>query len=80
VFGKTGTAETFVNGVPYDQSWYVGYVNHPTKPIVIAATIERGGFGAEKAAPLVRRMLAHWFDIPEEARASEASGVRQAAD
>lgn len=80
IFGKTGTAETFVKGQPVDQSWYVGYVNHPTKPIVIAATIERGGFGAEKAAPLVRRMLARWFDIPEEARASEAAGVRQAAD
>ena len=80
VFGKTGTAETFVKGVPYDQSWYVGYVDHPTKPIVIAATIERGGFGAEKAAPLVRRMLANWFDIPDKARASDASGVRQAAD
>ena len=80
IYGKTGTAETFVKGVPYDQSWYVGYVPHPTKPIVIAATIERGGFGAEKAAPLVRRMLAHWFDIPEKARASEAEGVRQAAD
>jgi penicillin-binding protein 2 len=80
VFGKTGTAETFVNGRQYDQSWYVGYVEHPTKPIVIAATIERGGFGADKAAPLVRRMLAHWFDIPDKARATKASGVKQAAD
>jgi penicillin-binding protein 2 len=65
IYGKTGTAETFVNGGAFDQSWYVGYVPHPTKPIVIAATIERGGFGAEKAAPLVRRMLANWFDLPE---------------
>ena len=77
VFGKTGTAETFVEGAAFDQSWYVGYVPHPTKPIVIAATIERGGFGAEKAAPLVRRMLAHWFDLSDKlARPSEPLAAR----
>jgi penicillin-binding protein 2 len=81
VFGKTGTAETFVKGVPYDQSWYVAYVPHETKPIVIAATIERGGFGADRAAPLVRRMLAKWFDLgPEQARPSADAEARQAAD
>ena len=35
VFGKTGTAETFVDGLPYDQSWYSAYVPHKTKPIVV---------------------------------------------
>jgi penicillin-binding protein 2 len=81
VYGKTGTAETFVNGTPYDQSWYVAYVPHESKPIVIAATVERGGFGAEKAAPLVRRMLAKWFDLdPKLARPAPDAGVRQAAD
>ena len=43
------------------QSWYVAYVPHPTnhsKDIVVAATFERGGFGADRAAPFVRRMLA----------------------
>jgi penicillin-binding protein 2 len=81
VFGKTGTAETFVEGVPYDQSWYVAYVPHPSKPIVIAATVERGGFGADRAAPLVRRMLAKWFDLdPQLARPSAGASVRQAAD
>ncbi len=34
----------------------------PTKPIVIVATIEDGGFGADAAAPVTCRMLAHWFD------------------
>jgi penicillin-binding protein 2 len=84
VYGKTGTAETFVNGAAFDQSWYVAYVPHPanrSKDIVVAATFERGGFGADRAAPFVRRMLARWFDLPDRfARASENSGVRQAAD
>ena len=47
VYGKTGTAE---RGARRDQSWYVAYV--PTRrPIVVAATVEEGGFGAEVAAP-----------------------------
>ncbi|HWT95027.1 MAG TPA: penicillin-binding transpeptidase domain-containing protein [Solirubrobacteraceae bacterium] len=82
VFGKTGTAETFVNGAPYDQSWYVAYVPHKTKPIVIATTVERGGFGAEKAAPIVRRMLAHWFDLGADQAKPEATAaeLQAAAD
>src|SRR3712207_8903113 len=48
VFGKTGTAEVPYNGGLVDQSWYVAYVPHKSKPIVVAATIERGGFGADR--------------------------------
>jgi penicillin-binding protein 2 len=57
VFGKTGTAETSKG----DQSWYVAYVPSPTKPIVVAVTIERGGFGSEAAAPATRQILSQWF-------------------
>jgi penicillin-binding protein 2 len=57
VYGKTGTAQTSRG----DQSWYVAYVPNPSRPIVIAATVEQGGFGAEAAAPTVRYMLGEWF-------------------
>jgi penicillin-binding protein 2 len=60
VYGKTGTAE---RGINPDQSWYVAYVPHRTRPIVVAVTIERGGFGAETAAPAVRLILADWFHL-----------------
>jgi penicillin-binding protein 2 len=60
VHGKTGTAERPPNA---DQSWYVAYVPDPSRPIVIAATIEEGGFGAEAAAPAVRTMLSEWFHV-----------------
>ena len=62
VYGKTGTAERIVDGAPVDQSWYVAYVPHKSKPIVVAVTVEKGGFGAESAAPAVRQILARWFD------------------
>jgi penicillin-binding protein 2 len=60
LYGKTGTAERQPNP---DQSWYVCYVAHPTKPIVVVTTIERGGFGAETAAPAARLILNEWFDL-----------------
>jgi penicillin-binding protein 2 len=58
VFGKTGTAQR--NGRE-DQSWYVCFVPNKSRPIVLAVTVEDGGFGAEAAAPIARVMLAQWF-------------------
>jgi penicillin-binding protein 2 len=49
-----------------DQSWYVAYVPDPKRPIVIAVTVEQGGFGAAAAAPAVRLMLSQWFGLPEK--------------
>ena len=59
VHGKTGTAQTPQG----DQSWYVAVVPVGGKPLVVAATVERGGFGAERAAPIVCRMLRSWYDV-----------------
>jgi penicillin-binding protein 2 len=60
VAGKTGTAERGAQG---DQSWYVAAAPYDDPRVVVAATIERGGFGAEAAAPAVRRILAAYFGI-----------------
>lgn len=65
VFGKTGTA-SFSNKP--DQSWYVAYVPDAQRPIVVAATIESGGFGAEAAAPAVRLILSQWFGVKKEVK------------
>ncbi|CAB4931195.1 unannotated protein [freshwater metagenome] len=59
VYGKTGTAERQSKA---DQSWFVGFVQDPDRPILIVATIEEGGFGAEAAAPIVCRMLNQWYE------------------
>jgi len=58
LFGKTGTAQRPPRP---DQSWYVAFVKDGARPIVIAATVEDGGFGAEAAAPVVCRMLNGWY-------------------
>ena len=40
-----------------DQSWYAGYVDDPRSRSWSSSTIERGGFGAETAAPAARLIL-----------------------
>lgn len=63
VAGKTGTAERPGQG---DQSWYVVMAPYPNPEIVVAVTIESGGFGAETAAPAARRILATYFDVKDK--------------
>jgi penicillin-binding protein 2 len=63
VYGKTGTAQHFGKE---DQSWYMCYIGDPTHPIVIAVTVEQGGFGAETAAPIARLLASQWFGKPKK--------------
>ena len=62
IAGKTGTAEH--NGRP-DQSWYIALAPYPNPRYVVAVTDEAGGFGAETAAPMARRILAELLDVKE---------------
>jgi penicillin-binding protein 2 len=63
IYGKTGTA---VHSGQKDQSWYVAYAPDARRPIVIAVTVEQGGFGAAAAAPAARLMLSQWFGLPKK--------------
>ena len=58
VYGKTGTAQRPGQA---DQAWYVIYIPDSTRPIVIAVTVEQGGFGAQSAAPAARLIASEWF-------------------
>ena len=60
VYGKTGTAQHLVGE---DQSWYMCYLPDPARAIVIAVTVEQGGFGAETAAPIARLIASQWFGV-----------------
>jgi penicillin-binding protein 2 len=55
VAGKTGTAEPGDGGE--DHSWFVGYAPDDDPSIVVAVVIERGGTGANAAAPVVCRTM-----------------------
>lgn len=72
VAGKTGTAER----PPYgDQSWYVALAPYPDPEIVVAATFEEGGFGADTAAPAVLQILSAHFETEVEPVASEGGAI-----
>jgi penicillin-binding protein 2 len=60
IAGKTGTAETCGVSCP-DHSWYASWApyNHPK--LVVVAMIERGGFGAQAAAPTVKKIYQAYF-------------------
>jgi penicillin-binding protein 2 len=62
IAGKTGTAEHL--GKP-DQSWYVALAPYPDPKYVVAVTDEAGGFGADTAAPMARRILAELLHVKE---------------
>jgi penicillin-binding protein 2 len=67
VAGKTGTAERPGH---YDQSWYVVLAPYPNPRIVVAVTIEEGGFGVDSAAPAALQILSQYF----HAQATSVSG------
>jgi penicillin-binding protein 2 len=75
IAGKTGTAErgTFVE----DQSWYAALAPYPDPEVVVVTTLERGGFGADAAAPAAAEILSEYFDFkPGEVDAvSETAGT-----
>jgi penicillin-binding protein 2 len=58
VAGKTGTAETTQG----DQSWYVALAPADDPKVVVAFTFERGGFGADTAAPAARALLTEYAE------------------
>jgi penicillin-binding protein 2 len=64
IAGKTGTAEK--GGGRADQSWYVALAPWPDPRYVVAVTDEAGGFGADTAAPMARRILAELFNVDEQ--------------
>ena len=50
-----------------DQSWYAALAPYPDPEVVVVATIERGGFGADAAAPAASQILTDYFNVkPDE--------------
>lgn len=65
VYGKTGTAEKTVNGVPGNNAWFVGFGEKDGRTIAIAVVIEDAGSGETgggMAAPMAGQMLKSAFN------------------
>ncbi|MFN8373469.1 MAG: penicillin-binding transpeptidase domain-containing protein [Anaerolineae bacterium] len=61
VCGKTGTAQT---GTPYPNGWFVAYAPADDPQVAIIAVVPNSREGSETAAPIVRRILDHYFNAP----------------
>lgn len=64
VCGKTGTAETTEGGPTH--AWFAGYAGRRADEpeIAIAVIVEKGGEGSGVAAPIVRRIVEYYYDLP----------------
>jgi penicillin-binding protein 2 len=71
VAGKTGTAQR--PNQP-DQSWYIVLAPAKNPQIVVAVTLERGGFGVDTAAPVAARILEQYFHKQITPTAGTATG------
>jgi penicillin-binding protein 2 len=60
VAGKTGTAETCGVSCP-DHSWYASWAPYDHPKLVVVVMVEKGGFGAEAAAPAAKKIYEAYF-------------------
>ena len=56
VCGKTGTAETSGR----DHAWFTCFAPEENPQIVVTVLVEHGGFGAQAALPIAKRLLEAW--------------------
>jgi penicillin-binding protein 2 len=70
--GKTGTAQVFsLKGEKYhaskvderlrDHAWFIAYAPADKPRIALAVLVENGGFGAQAAAPIARKVLDYYL-------------------
>jgi penicillin-binding protein 2 len=58
VAGKTGTAEP-----DPVSSWYASWAPYNSPKLVVVANVEHGGFGAQAAAPIAKKIYAAYFHL-----------------
>ncbi len=62
VYAKTGTAERFGQET---QAWYMCYIGTEKNPLLLAVTVEQGGYGDQAAAPVARAMAEQFYHQPK---------------
>ena len=86
--GKTGTAQTESYDLQdrlgkhlKENGWFVGYEPRENPDIVVAALVQKGGWGSTSAAPIVRDVVKAYYDEmhPEQQQppVSTAESARQ---
>jgi len=63
IAGKTGTAEAFQHGGRISHSVFICFAPIDDPVIAVAVFVEGGGYGADVAAPIARRVLNAFFNL-----------------
>lgn len=59
--GKTGTAEIGYNGHVVDNSVFIAYAPYQHPQIAVAVMVPGGGYGAQSAAPIAKKIMDTYF-------------------
>jgi len=89
--GKTGTAQVFsLKGEKYsasrlderlrDHAWFIAYAPADKPKIALAVLVENGGFGAQAAAPVARKVLDYYLTGEAKAGPAPAAPAGNAED
>ena len=57
VLGKTGSAESTLDGQPVTHAWFVGFLDEPDLPYAISVLVEAGDSGGRVAAPIAKQVF-----------------------
>ena len=57
IAGKTGSAESSLDGRYVTHGWFVGYIDDPAYPYAVSVFVEEGGSGGKAAAPLAHEIF-----------------------
>ncbi|HWD09525.1 MAG TPA: penicillin-binding protein 2 [Actinomycetota bacterium] len=67
IAGKTGTADVGVNGTLEPYAWFASYAPANNPQYVVVVMLDQGGFGAQTAAPIAKRIYQGIFGVSETA-------------
>jgi penicillin-binding protein 2 len=64
VLGKTGTAQMVSDGHLVDNAWFVALAPAENPKIAVCVFVEAAGHGGDIAAPIARKLIARYMNIP----------------
>jgi len=62
IAGKTGSAESSLNGLDVTHAWFTGYIDDDRYPYAVSVLVEEGGTGGSVAAPVAQQIFTYLRD------------------
>ena len=62
IAGKTGSAESTLNGMDVTHAWFAGYIDDDRYPYAVSVLVENGGTGGSVAAPAAQKIFEYLRD------------------